>query len=325
MLMPFKLALLALAVARSTTATPLSQSTNPTLSLPETTNATASLKIPPGFDPRFSAHVAVPGSQSLDIDTGLLGMSQMIYELSLKDFNGMISPQGWESGRSGMFFIEIKVLPGQRLIPIKYAVWGAQLLGEHFLSQRRISDLVWALTYGRELVGYIEITGRPPQPRLGGSSSGPVPSTHSGTAGLETKPQPAVIPRNADDGETIKLIILDDRLSVKYRVVRNRPLSIWELFTNIFGILGQTSTVPPFERSRQTWVYTSNLFPDTHFQLLPVTELEYRLRARVAYDTAIYVIQNQIFFTLAMRIDLDGEVVCRGSIYKGNVAPGLVN
>ena len=324
MLNPFKLAMLVLVVTCSTTAIPLSEPAGGNVLVPGNMNATASVNIPEhrSIDPRFGGHVAVPGSRVLDTDTGLLAMSKMMYQMSLKDFNGMMPSEAWESGTSEIVFLDVRLLPGQQLIPTKFAVWGTQLLSQHILSHREVRNIVWALTWERNPIGYIEINRRPVRLSLAGNKDGdhPVPSTDVGS-GLETQLRAAAVPGNKDDDMTIRLPVLDDRLDVRYRVVRNRPMTKWELFANIFGSLGFASSFPSGERSSHTWVYTPSLFPNTHFQYLPVTDMDYKSRALTAYMTAIQILQEQVFFTMALSVYLDGEVICRGSLYKGNNPP----
>ncbi|KAL8886362.1 MAG: hypothetical protein Q9192_006500 [Flavoplaca navasiana] len=246
----------------------------------------------------------------------------MMYQISLKDFNGMMPSEAWESATSEIVFMEVKLLPGQQLIPTKFAVWGTQLLSQHILSHREVRNIVWALTWERSPIGYIEINRSPARLSLAGNKDGdhPVPSTDVGSR-LETKLRAAAVPGNKGDDMTIRLPVLDDRLDVRYRVVRNRPMTKWELFANIFGILGFTSSFPSSERSSHTWVYTPTLFPNTHFQYLPVTDMEYQWRALAAYSTAVHILQQQVFFTMAISIYFDGEVVCRGSLYRGGNPP----
>ncbi|KAL8876644.1 MAG: hypothetical protein Q9198_005195, partial [Flavoplaca austrocitrina] len=318
------LALPALVAICSTSATPLSEPAGRTALISGNMNATRSVDIPghQGIDPRFGGNVVVQGSRILDTDTSLMAMTDMMYQLSLKNFNGMMPSEAWESGTSERISVQVRVLPGRELIPTKFVVWGAQLLGQHILSQREVRNVVWAMTWERGPVGSIEITNRPPLASLAGSKGDDdsVPSQVMSSR-LETKLRIAVVPGYRNDDLTIRLPLLDDRLDMRYRVVRNRPMTKWELFANIFGILGFTSSFPPGERSSQTWVYTPQLFPDTHFQYLPVTDMEYKSRALAAYSTAIHILQQQVFFTMAISISLEGEVICRGSLYKGNNPP----
>ncbi|KAL8880855.1 MAG: hypothetical protein Q9198_001819 [Flavoplaca austrocitrina] len=320
----FKLALPALVAISSTSATPLSEPAGRTAIISGNMNATGSVDIPShqGIDPRFGGNVVVQGSQILDTDTGLMAMTDMMYKISLKQFGGMMSSETWESGTSERVSVHVRVLPGRELIPTKFVVWGAQLLGQHILSHREVRNVVWAMTWERGPVGSIEITNRAALASLAGSKGDDdsVPS-QAMSSRLETKPRTAVVPGNKNDDMTIRLPVLDDRLDMRYRVVRNRPMSKWELFANIYGILGFASSFPPSERSSQTWVYTSNLFPDTHFQYLPGTDMEYKSRALAAYSTAVHILQEQVFFTMAISIYHEGEVICRGSLYKGNNPP----
>lgn len=326
--------LLLLAASCSTTAIPLPDAASGTFLVSPNTNATTGLGVPvhAPVDPRFRAHVAVEGSQVLDTDTGLLAMTQMMYQISLKDYNGIMSPAAYVSGTSELVSVEIKVPPGRYFIATQYAVWGSQLLGEHILSHRAVRNVVWALTWDGDPVGHIEITRRPPvQLSISGSGGGnnrdPVPLTDANFR-LETQLRAAVaaavVPGDSAEEMTLRLPLRDDRVAMGYRVIRNKPMTKWELFANIFGALGFASSFPPREKSRQTWVYTSNIFPETHLSYLPERDVEYQLRAWAAYLTAVHIVQNQLLFSLALTIKLDGEVVCKGAIYRGNVAPRLL-
>ncbi|KAI4269160.1 MAG: hypothetical protein LQ337_007450 [Flavoplaca oasis] len=324
----FKLALPILVTICLTTAIPFSEPAGRTALVSGNINATTSVDIPQhqGIDPRFGGSVIVQGAQILDTDSGLMAMTEMMYRLSLKHFNGMMPSEAWESGTSEPVSFQVRVLPGRELIPTKFVVWGAQLLGQHILSHRQVRNVVWALTWERIPVGYIDITRRPALLSPAGSKGGdnPVTSTDVGSR-PETQLRAAAVPGNKDDDVTIRLPVLDDRLDVRYRMVRNRPMTKWELFANIFGILGFASSFPPSERSSETWTYTSVLFPNTHFQYLPVTEVEYQWRALAAYLTAGHILQQQLFFTMAISIYVGGEVVCRGSLYRGNNPPQAID
>lgn len=322
--------LLLLAASCFTTAIPLSDIASGTFLVSPDTNTITGLGVPEhrSIDPRFGGHVANPGSEILDTDTGLLAMTQMMYQLSLKDFNGIMAAAAWVSGTSELVSVEIRLLPGRFFIPVRYAVWGAQLLSRHMLLHREVRNVAWALTWDRAVIGSIWLERRPPAPlRVTGSGGGadegnPVPSTDASFR-MESQLRAAAAAVPGDE-TTISLPLRDDRVTVQYRMIRNKPMTEWELFANIFGILGFVSSFPPREKSRQTWVYTSNIFPETHISYLPERDVEYQYRAVAAYSTAVHIVQNRLFFSLALTIRLDGEVVCKGAIYKGNVAPGLL-
>ena len=294
--------LLAVAALSTTTAIPPSKPTNGTYLISGGSNLTSSdLTV----DRDFGGHVAAEGSQVLETDAGLLSLTKMMYQLSYLPFNGFTGSETWTDPTTLTVSIEFKVLPGwwgQDVIPTRFAIWAAQDVGRHILYHREVRDLVWAFTWSGEVVGFIEVKSLSQQQLL------------FGPGGSARSRQPSQVP-NLD----LQQVSDDRNVRVVYNIVRDRPLTKWELFANIYSLLAFTSEHPLRQKVPPEWTITPTIFPITRVQFGVVRgkEAEYRDIAWAAMSAAFFIISQNLVFTLVIRVQLDGEEICRGVIYKG--------
>ncbi|KAL8847180.1 MAG: hypothetical protein Q9221_007781 [Calogaya cf. arnoldii] len=287
-------------------------------------NLTKGLK---AIDPRFSGHVAVPGRERLALDDGLMALTKMMHRLSGLPFNGMIGPETWVATGYTSVSVRIRVLPGREVIPTRFAIWGAQQLGLHVLWHKTVPNLVWALTWLGSLIGYIEFKRNSLQLLLPENASDDKSDATPVAPGLDLilDKQFQAVGVSGDNRKDINIVLpvlRDDRkLSLTYYMVEDQPMTKWELFANIYSLLGAIGEHPPRQKVLTYFVVSPTLFPDTHFQIKPVNdvEVEYRFLADAAISIAFFILRRNAFFTLLIRLQLDEEDICNGLIYKGDI------
>ncbi|KAL8653170.1 MAG: hypothetical protein Q9226_003955 [Calogaya cf. arnoldii] len=316
-----------LGIATICTAAVIPTTTEPsgrTFSVNGPSNLTTGLKT---VDPHFTGYVFDPGSESLKLDDGLMALTKMMHRLSGRYFNGMMGPETWVAAGYTSVSVEVRVGPGREVIPTRFAIWGAQQLGVHIISHRQVRNLVWALVWMGSVVGSIEIKRKSPQLLLPGSGGGGTSDRMPVVPGLDFILDKQLRATDASGDKRKDLTIglpplQDDRKeSLTYHVIDDRPMTKWELFANIYSFLGHVSEHPPRRKILPYFAVTPSLFPDTYFQLLAVKdgEVEYGFLADAAISTAFFILRQNVFSTLLLRLRLDEEVVCQCLIYKGEI------
>lgn len=310
--------LLAVAAIRSATAIPVLEPASTTPLVDGNSNLTEGLG---AIDPRFNGHVAVLGRQILDTDAGLMALTKMLHRLSGYDFDSAIGPAAYVAAGYTSVSVEFRGVPGRRDIPVKYAIWGASKVGQYILHWREVRNHVFALTWDRALVGYVEFKRTPIPLSLAGSSG--KDQTQDVDYVLNTQLQAAFGTHNLGNNITLGSSLLDDdrKMTLGYHVNGDMPMTKWELFANIYAQLGLIGQFPPRQRTRNACFTTPVNFPETHFVFTPTpaTGVEIRNIADAAISTAFFILSRGIFFSILMRILLDEEEIGKGLIWKGDM------
>ena len=319
MLNPLLPVLLAVSATRPASAIPPStihpiDANNPT----QTPNLNA-------IDPRFNGHVAIQGRQILDLDSGLMALTNMLHRLSSSDYNSAIGPTAYTASGYTSVSIEVRGVPGPRRdIPVKYAIWGASRVGEYILHWQEVRNHVFALTWERTVIGYMEFK-RTPNPLLrvpGSDSKGQIGDVDSIlNAQL---PRTDITSQNLDEKNiTLSLPLLDDdrEMTLQYRVLNDHPMTKWELFANIYAILALIGQFQPRQRTTDSWMATSVIFPGTYyfFTLIAGRGVEFRYIADAAMSTAYFILRWELFFSVLVRVLLDKNAIGQGLIGKGDL------
>ncbi|KAI4098395.1 MAG: hypothetical protein LQ339_006450 [Xanthoria mediterranea] len=313
---------LAVSAIRLATALPVLE---PASTIPIIANPTVNLG---AIDPRFNGHVAIQGRQILDLDAGLIALTKMLHHLSNSDFHSAIGPTAYIASGYTSVSIEVRGVTGPRRdIPVRYAIWGASRVGEYILHWQEVRNHVFALTWERAVVGYIEFK-RTANPLLGVVGSGSKGQIGDVDSILDAQfPRTDATSQNLDeDNRTISLPLANDNreMTLQYHVITDHPMTKWELFANIYAILALIGQFPPRQRTTDGWMATSVIFPLTHFFFTPIAGsggVEFRYIADAAMSTAFFILRRGLFFSVLVRVLLDGEPIGQGLIGKGDLPP----
>ncbi|CAO1601153.1 hypothetical protein XANCAGTX0491_004817 [Xanthoria calcicola] len=323
MLNPFMPFLLAISASRLATTTPLSE---PASTTPIVTNNPTQTPNLNAIDPRFNGHVAIQGRQILDLDAGLMALTTMLHRLSSSDFNGAIGSTAYIASGYTAVSVEVRGVPGRRDIPVKYAMWGASRVGEYILHWQEVRNHVFALTWERTVVGYMEFkrTANPLLRMPGSGSKGQIGDV--GSILDAQLPRTDVTRQSLDEDITLSLRLLDDgrKMTLQYHVLNDHPMTKWELFANIYAILALIGQFPPRQRTTDSWMATPVIFPATHYFFTPIagsSGVEFRYIADAAMSTAFFILRRELFFSVLVRVLLDEEAIGQGLIGKGDLPP----
>ncbi|KAI4220149.1 MAG: hypothetical protein L6R36_007828 [Xanthoria steineri] len=324
MLNPFIPLLLATSASRLATTTSLLEPANTTTIV---TNNPIQIPNLNAIDPRFNGHVAIQGRQLLDLDSGLMALTKMLHRLSSSDYNSAIGPTAYTASGYTSVSMEVRGVPGRRDIPVKYATWGASRVGEYILHWQEVRNHVFALTWERTVVGYIEFK-RTPNSLFGMVGSGGKEQIGDVDSILDAQlPRTDVTSQSLDEDVMPSLPLLDDdrKMTLQYHVLNDHPMTKWELFANIYAILALIGQFPPRQRTTDSWRATSVIFPATYYFFTPTTGrgVEFRYIADAAMSTAYFILRRELFFSVLVRVLFDKDAIGQGLIGKGDLPPPI--
>ncbi|KAL8736513.1 MAG: hypothetical protein Q9166_000305 [cf. Caloplaca sp. 2 TL-2023] len=192
----------------------------------------------------------------------------MLHRLSGYDFNGVIGPVTYVCKDFTTVAVSIRGTPGARDIPVRFAVWGAYLVGQYLAQWKQARNSVFALVYDRSLVGYIEFARRPVQLSLAGSSNDT--QTQIQTADTVWNAQLEAAPLSHSSGN-ITLVSPDDNqeIMIGYLELPGQDFTKWELFANIYAQLAYIGAFPPRQQIRSPWAVSSSSFPRSQTTFTP--------------------------------------------------------
>lgn len=286
--------------------------------LPASTNLTLPSRIDQTEYPVFTAHVAVQGKQLLDMDSSLMVTAKMLHSLSRLGFDDTVGPASYVCRPFTTVTISVRGSSGARDIPVRFAIWGAHLVGRWLAQYRVSSNNVFALVDSRSVVGYIEFARTALQLSQSRSSNDTQDQTHS-TDTLWNAQLEAAAATNSS-GDVTLASPLDDhqQRSIGFREFSNQAFTKFGLFANIYLQLAYIGAFPPHERIQGAWTLSSSLVPGSRTVFgpaAPQSVVEYGDAADVFLATAFRVIQRRVVHGVAIRVKFGERFVGRGLIW----------
>ncbi|KAI4280475.1 MAG: hypothetical protein L6R38_004421 [Xanthoria sp. 2 TBL-2021] len=289
-----------------------------TTPLPGSTNLTLPSRIDEVEDQGITAHVAVQGTQLLDMDSCLMATAKMLHSLSGFDVDDVIGPASYVCRPFTTVTISIRGISGARDLPVRFAIWGAYLVGRWLAQYRISSNIVFALLDNRSVIGYIEFARTTVQLSPSRSSNDTQDQTHTSDTSWDAQLEAAA--KTYGPGDMTLVSPLDDHLQifVGFRELRDQAFTKFELFANIYLQLAHIGAFPPRQRIEGRWTLSSPIFPRSQTVFAPEgspSVVEYRHAADAFLTTAFRVIQRRVVHGLAIRIKAAERFIARGLIW----------
>ncbi|KAI4152777.1 MAG: hypothetical protein LQ341_000642 [Variospora aurantia] len=316
--------LVIIAAIRSAAAAPTPGAATPPQSLCGTTRRTVAS---PMVDPCFDIHLARRGGLTLETDSALMAMTKVMHHLSGYDFDNEIGAATYLCKGYADVSVTIKGVPGRTDISVKYAIWGAFLVGHSITWWKAVRNHVFALEYDGRVVGYIELEWTPVQLKLAGSSGDddddPDRAQDPMDAILSAQAGPAAVSQDPSNVTLAAPFGDDSKMILRYQEVTTIDFTKWEFFANIYLELLYVASFPPRWPVQTMWAVSPPDFPKTYIGFIPKPPYlaEFRHVALASLNTANRILTQHVAHGLIITISLEEESIGESVISRGEFPP----
>ncbi|KAL8654882.1 MAG: hypothetical protein Q9210_001234 [Variospora velana] len=257
-----------------------------------------------------------------------MAVTKVLHQLSGYDLNDEIGAATYLCKGYAAVSVTIRGVPGRTDINIKYAIWGAFLVGQAITWWKAVRNHVFALEYDGTVVGYIELEWTPVQLKLAGSSGDddddPDRTQDPMDAILSAQAGPAAVSQDPSNVTLTSPFGDDRKMMLRYQEVTTIDFTKWEFFANIYIQLLYLGSFPPRQRVETLWAVSPPNFPETYIGFIPTKPpyvAEYRHVALASLNTANRILTQHVAHGLIIAILLEEESIGESLIYRWAFPP----